>query len=163
MKCMDCQPEYIGQVGRTFHTIHKEYIQAIRNISDNSGYSSHTLNTVHASGSITDTMEVVKIEKKENTWKHSKNIIYCDMSASCWVAQQSVARQPSAKRLATKHTLRGGAGRWSLLRAAAITSHGSALVSKVTPVNTVTQHSSHLTVAPIRIVNAPPTQHSSRR
>jgi hypothetical protein len=83
-------------------------------------------------------------------WK----LTYCDMSTSCWVAQRSVARQPSAKQLATEYKLRGGEGRRSLLRAAAMTSrnsvgirllraaamtlHGSTLVSKVTPVNTVT-------------------------
>jgi hypothetical protein len=48
---------------------------------------------------------------------------YCDMSTSCWVAQRSVARQPSAKQLATKHKRRGGAERRGLLRAAAMTSH----------------------------------------
>jgi hypothetical protein len=55
---------------------------------------------------------------------------YCDMSTSCWVcsagvAQRSVARQPSAKQLATKHTLRGGEGRRGLLRAAAMTPRNS--------------------------------------
>jgi hypothetical protein len=44
----------------------------------------------------------------------------------------------SAKQLATEYTLRGGEGWRSLLRAAAMTSHGSALVSTVTLVNTVT-------------------------
>jgi hypothetical protein len=66
-----------------------------------------------------------------------------------------VATQPSAKHLATEYTLHDDEGRRSLLRAAAMTSHSSALVS------TVTQYSSHLTVAPIRIVNTPPTQHNS--
>jgi hypothetical protein len=43
-----------------------------------------------------------------------------------------VARQPSAKRLATEYTLRDDEGMRSLLLAAAMTSHGSALVSTVT-------------------------------
>jgi hypothetical protein len=43
-----------------------------------------------------------------------------------------VARQPSAKQLATEYTLRGDEGRRSLLRAVTMTSYGSALVSTVT-------------------------------
>jgi hypothetical protein len=76
------------------------------------------------------------------------------LGCAAGVAQQSAARQPSAKCLANEYTLHGGVGRWGLLRAAtmtsgnsvgirflraaAMTSHGSTLVSKVTPVNTVT-------------------------
>jgi hypothetical protein len=53
-----------GQTGQTFHTTYKEHIQAIRNNNGNTGYLNPVLNTGHAYRSITDTMEVVKIEKK---------------------------------------------------------------------------------------------------
>jgi hypothetical protein len=70
--------------------------------------------------------------------------VTCQPAVVCaaGVAQRSVTRQPSAKQLATEYTLRDGEGRRGLLRAAAMTSHGSTLVSKLTPVNTVTQHNS---------------------
>jgi hypothetical protein len=43
-----------------------------------------------------------------------------------------VARQPSAKQLATEYTLRNDERRRSLLHAAAMTSHGNAIVSMAT-------------------------------
>jgi hypothetical protein len=43
-----------------------------------------------------------------------------------------LARQPSAKQLATEYTLRGDEGTLSFLRAAVMTSHGSAFISMVT-------------------------------
>jgi hypothetical protein len=68
------------------------------------------------------------------------------MSTNRWVAQQSVARQPTAKRLATEYTLSRSRGKRCLLRAvpsrtapsaatqqAAMTPHGSTLASKATP------------------------------
>jgi hypothetical protein len=64
MKCLDCPLKYIGQIGRTFHSSYKEHIQAIRNNNSNSGYSSHILNTGHADGTITDTVDIVKTHKK---------------------------------------------------------------------------------------------------
>jgi hypothetical protein len=39
-------------------------MQGIRNNNCNSGYLNRVLNTEHAYGSITDTMKVIKIEKK---------------------------------------------------------------------------------------------------
>jgi glycyl-tRNA synthetase alpha subunit len=63
MKCMDCPPKHIQQTSRIFHTRHKEHIQAIRHNS-NSGHSNHILNTEHAYGSITDTMKIIKVDKK---------------------------------------------------------------------------------------------------
>jgi hypothetical protein len=36
--------------------------------------------------------------------------IYCDMSTHCCITQQSVARKPTAKRLATEYTLRNNRG-----------------------------------------------------
>jgi hypothetical protein len=47
-----------------FVTRYKEHILAIRNNNSNSGYSNHILNTGHTYGTITDTMELVKIGKK---------------------------------------------------------------------------------------------------
>jgi hypothetical protein len=41
-----------------------------------------------------------------------------------------VARQPSAKQLATEYTLRDDERRRSILHAAAMTSHGNAIVSR---------------------------------
>jgi hypothetical protein len=64
MKCMDYPLKYIGQTGQMFHTRYKEHIQAVRNNNGNSGYSNHVLNTGHTYGSATDTMKVLKIEKK---------------------------------------------------------------------------------------------------
>jgi hypothetical protein len=62
------------------------------------------------------------------------------MSTSCWVAQPSIARQPSAKQLATKHTLRGGARRQGLLHAAAMTSHVFTWLPGDEPPSCQTQH-----------------------
>jgi hypothetical protein len=64
MGCMGCPLKYIEQTGRTFQARYKEDIQAVRNNNSNSGYSSHILNTGHAYGSITDTIKVVKIQKR---------------------------------------------------------------------------------------------------
>jgi hypothetical protein len=63
---MDCPLKYIGQTGRTFQTIYKEYTQAIRNNDDNSGYSNHILSRGHAYGNIINTMQVLKTEKNVN-------------------------------------------------------------------------------------------------
>jgi hypothetical protein len=85
MKCLDCPLKYIGRTGRTFHTRYKEYTQAIRNNSGNSGYSNHILNTGHTYGTITDTMDIIKTEKKGkylntlekyHTYKISKNKLH---------------------------------------------------------------------------------------
>jgi hypothetical protein len=46
------------------YTICKEYIQGIRNNNGSLGYSNLILNTGHAYESITDTMKVMKVEKK---------------------------------------------------------------------------------------------------
>jgi hypothetical protein len=64
IKCLDCPLRYIGQTGRAFHTRYKEHIQAIRSNNGNSGYSNHILNTGHTYGNITDTMDIMKTEKK---------------------------------------------------------------------------------------------------
>jgi hypothetical protein len=58
-KCLDSPLKYIDQSGRTFSIRFKEHIYTIRNNS-NSGYSNHILNTGHAYGTITDTMDIVK-------------------------------------------------------------------------------------------------------
>jgi hypothetical protein len=64
MKCQDSRSKYIGQTGRTFYTRYKEHIEAIRSNNGNSGYSYHILNTGHAYGTITDTMDIVRTAKK---------------------------------------------------------------------------------------------------
>jgi hypothetical protein len=48
MKCLDGPLQYIGQTERTFNIRYKEHIHAIRNNSNNSGYSKHLLNSEHA-------------------------------------------------------------------------------------------------------------------
>jgi hypothetical protein len=60
MKCMSCPMKYIGQ---TFNTRYKEHIRDIMNNSK-SGYSNHILNIGHSYRNITDTMEIIKIERK---------------------------------------------------------------------------------------------------
>jgi hypothetical protein len=55
---------YIGQTGRTFKVRYKEHTQAIRNNHGNSGYSNHILNTGHAYGTMTDTMDVIRNGRK---------------------------------------------------------------------------------------------------
>jgi hypothetical protein len=64
MKCMSCPMKYIGQTGRPFNTRYKEHITDIKNNDSKSGYSNHILNTGHSYGSITDTMQIMKIERK---------------------------------------------------------------------------------------------------
>jgi hypothetical protein len=64
MKCLYCPLKYVEQTGRTFHTLCKEHIQAVRKNRSNSGYSNHILNIEHKYGSITDTMDIIKAEKK---------------------------------------------------------------------------------------------------
>jgi hypothetical protein len=67
MKCLDCPIKYVGQTGRSFYTRHKEYIQAVRINCSNSGYASHILNKRDIYGTITDTIDIIKHTKKENT------------------------------------------------------------------------------------------------
>jgi hypothetical protein len=85
MKCLDCPLRYIGQTGGAFHMRYQEHIQAIRSNNGTSGYSNHILNTGHAYGNITDTMDIIKTEKKEkhmttleryNIYKISKNKLH---------------------------------------------------------------------------------------
>jgi hypothetical protein len=61
---MDCPMEYIGQIGRAFNTRYKEHIQDIRSNNSNSGYTNHILNTGHAYGTITDTMDIITTGRK---------------------------------------------------------------------------------------------------
>jgi hypothetical protein len=64
IKCLVCPLKHIGKSGRIFHTIFKEYIQAVRNNNSNSGYSSGALNTGHIYGAVTDTMDIIRTHKK---------------------------------------------------------------------------------------------------
>jgi glycerol-3-phosphate acyltransferase PlsY len=56
--------EYVVRISRTGIIIPKKHTQAIRNNS-NSGYSNHIRSTGHAYGSITNTMDIIKADKKE--------------------------------------------------------------------------------------------------
>jgi arginyl-tRNA--protein-N-Asp/Glu arginylyltransferase len=64
LKCNDCHLQYIGQTGRSFLTIYKEHIRAIRYNKESSGYAQHILNTGHSYGNIEDIMDIIKIERK---------------------------------------------------------------------------------------------------
>jgi hypothetical protein len=61
---MDCPMEYIEQTRRTFNTRYKEHIYDIRSNNSNSGYSNHILNTGHAYGTMTDTMDIITTGRK---------------------------------------------------------------------------------------------------
>jgi hypothetical protein len=55
---------------RTVEAVNKVKIlpvQAIRNNDGTSGYSNHILSTGHTCGSVTDTMNIIKTEKRDNT------------------------------------------------------------------------------------------------
>jgi hypothetical protein len=73
---MDCPLKYVGQTGRTFYTRYKEHIQAIWNNNDNSGYSKHILSIGNAYGNITNTMKVIKTEKKRKIPIYIRKIPY---------------------------------------------------------------------------------------
>jgi hypothetical protein len=60
---MSCPMKYIGQTGRPFNTRYREHIRDIKNNSK-SRYSNHILNTGHSYGNITDTMKIIKVERK---------------------------------------------------------------------------------------------------
>jgi hypothetical protein len=64
LKCIDYPLKYVGQTGRTFNTRYKEHIHNIRTNNSNTGYANHILNTGHTYGTITDIMEIMKIERK---------------------------------------------------------------------------------------------------
>jgi hypothetical protein len=74
MKCMDCPLKYIGQTGRTFYTRYKERIHDIRSNNSNTGHANHILNTGHTYDTITDTMEIMKTERK-GIFKHIGKIL----------------------------------------------------------------------------------------
>jgi hypothetical protein len=67
MKCMSCPLKYIGQMGRSFNITYKEHVQDIR-----SKTVIHIIQSLYwiwvimgyLYGSITDTMEVIKVERK---------------------------------------------------------------------------------------------------
>jgi hypothetical protein len=64
MKCLDWPLKYVGQTGRTFNTRCKEHIHAIRSNNANSGYSNYILSTGHTCGTVTDTMDVIRMGRK---------------------------------------------------------------------------------------------------
>jgi hypothetical protein len=76
MKCMDCPLKYVGQTGRTFNTRYKDHIHDIRSNNSNTGYANHILNTGHTYGTITDTMETMKTERKGRYLNTERYYIY---------------------------------------------------------------------------------------
>jgi hypothetical protein len=104
MKCKDCHKNYVGQRGSIFKTRYKEHIHSIRTNNTNTKYAEHILDTQHTYAPITDTMDILHIEKKGrlmNTWekfyihKLSKNNLqlngtYTDMNnPNIWPNVQS--------------------------------------------------------------------------
>jgi hypothetical protein len=72
MKCKDYHKKYVVQTGRTFKTRYKEHIHSIRTNNTNTKYAEHILDTQHTYGPITDTTDILHIEKKGrlmNTWE----------------------------------------------------------------------------------------------
>lgn len=53
--------------GQTFHMRYKEDTQEITNNNSNLGYLDHIFNKGHVYGSITNTIDIMKTEIKENT------------------------------------------------------------------------------------------------
>jgi hypothetical protein len=64
MKCLGCPLKYVGQTGRAFHTRYREHIKASRSNNGNSEYPNHILNSGRSYGTTTDTMDIVRKEKK---------------------------------------------------------------------------------------------------
>jgi hypothetical protein len=62
--------EYIRQARRTLYSRFKEHKQAIKGSKQNSGYAQHILDTGHACGTITDTMEQVHIARYVSGSQH---------------------------------------------------------------------------------------------
>jgi hypothetical protein len=75
VRCLECPPKYIGQRTRTFHTRYEEHLQGIRNNNSNSGNSNHILNRGHKYGIRTDTMGIIRTQKKK-TPKHTGKILH---------------------------------------------------------------------------------------
>jgi hypothetical protein len=72
LKYGGCQKRYVGQTGRNFQVRYKEHIQAIKSNNSTSRYAQHILESQHAYGPITDTMEILHLNKKGqlmNTWE----------------------------------------------------------------------------------------------
>jgi Cys-tRNA synthase (O-phospho-L-seryl-tRNA:Cys-tRNA synthase) len=64
MKKMNSSLKCTGQMFQTLRTRYKEHTQASGNNNDDVGYLNLILHTGHAYGSMTDTIKVVKIDKK---------------------------------------------------------------------------------------------------
>jgi hypothetical protein len=64
MKCLDYPLKYVGQTGRMFNTRYKEHIHAVKSNNANSGYSNHILSTGYIYGTITDTVDVIRMGRK---------------------------------------------------------------------------------------------------
>jgi hypothetical protein len=64
MKFMECLKKYIGQTGRNFSIRYKENIHDINSSNGKTGYANQILNTGHAYGTMTDTMNIITIGRK---------------------------------------------------------------------------------------------------
>jgi hypothetical protein len=84
---MDCPLKYMGQTDQTFYIRYKEHNCAVKNNSDNVGYSKHILNTGHACDSITDIRTDFESRGKRKTPEYSRkyhtNYIYVITRMDC--------------------------------------------------------------------------------
>jgi hypothetical protein len=72
LNCGGCRKGYVEQMGRNFQARYKEHIQAIRSNNSTSKYAQHILESQHTCGPITDTTEILHLDKKGqlmNTWE----------------------------------------------------------------------------------------------
>jgi hypothetical protein len=64
LKCNSCQLKYIGQTDGNFRVRYKEHIHAIRSNKTTSRYAQHILETGHTYGTIENTLNTLKFERK---------------------------------------------------------------------------------------------------
>jgi hypothetical protein len=76
LNCLERPKKYISQTGRTFKTIYKEHIHAIRNNWRHTGYCQHILDAGHTYGNIESTMTIIRKARKGKFPKSLKNTTY---------------------------------------------------------------------------------------
>jgi hypothetical protein len=82
IKCLECPLKYITQTGKIFHTRYKEHTQEIKNNNSNSVYSNRILNTGHTYGTITVTMDIMKLERKGKDLNTFREVPYIYITRS---------------------------------------------------------------------------------
>jgi hypothetical protein len=64
LTCPDCNRAYVGQIGRSFSTRFREYMQGFRNNSGTSNFTKHLSVHAHSFGSIHSTMQMLQNQRK---------------------------------------------------------------------------------------------------